>query len=240
VRLDAELAMSERDLASLTGVPGERARAANLVAVALADEAIEPVDESVARALGQNADVRAAGEQAAAAEAGARAAQGAYWPQLALVGNYTLWGDLDGVESREWNVGVQLSQNIFTGGAVSGRAAKRAAASRLAGETLRLARIQATRDVEAAHDRVREAAATVQSLRVAAASYDEVARIEALSREVGSGTQTDYLTAEADVVIARARLAEARHAEIAARLELARLTGDLTPEWLARHLEARP
>jgi outer membrane protein TolC len=65
-----------------------------------------------------------------------------------------------------------------------------------------------------------------------------VARIEALAREVGSGTQTDYLNAEADLVSARARLAEAEHAEIAARLELARVTGVLSLEWLVRHLEA--
>ncbi len=105
---------------------------------------------------------------------------------------------------------------------------------------MRLARIQTGRGVQAAHDRVRETAAGARSLRAATASYEEVARIEALTLQAGSGTQTDFLAAEADLMNARANLAEAERAEIAARLELARLTGELSTEWLARHLEARP
>ena len=59
-------------------------------------------------------------------------------------------------------------------------------------------------------------------------------------RDTGSGTQTDYLDAEADLVNARANLVEAQHGEIAARVELARLTGHLDLEWIARHLENQP
>lgn len=240
VRLAAELALSESDLAGLTGIPPGRTRAANLVALALADTVIEPADRAIARALEENSDVRAARERATAAEASVRAAEGAYWPQLSLIGNYQVWGDPDGNSTGEWNVGLQLTQSLFSGGAVSSRVARRAAADRRAGESLRLARIQARRNVQAAHDRVREAAAGTLSLRAAVASYEEVARIEALARQAGSGTQTDYLTAEADAMNARARLADALRAEVAARLELARLTGELSTEWLARHLEARP
>jgi outer membrane protein len=199
---------------------------------------IEPADRAIARALEHSPELRSAREQAAAAQAGVRAARGAYWPNLSLTGNYQYWSDPDGNSAGEWNVGLQLTQTLFTGGAVSSRVAKRAAASQQAEEMLRLAQIQTTRDAQAAHDRLRQAAATVHSLRAAAASYDEVARIEVLSREAGSGTRTDYLNAEADALGARARLAEAEHAEIAARLELARVTGVLSVEWLVRHLEA--
>jgi len=52
--------------------------------------------------------------------------------------------------------------------------------------------------------------------------------------QVGSGTETDYLDAEATLLSNRAALVQARHAEIAARIELARVTGVLTPEWLTR------
>jgi outer membrane protein TolC len=240
LRFEADLALSERDLTGLTGIARERTRAGNLVAIAIADTALTPADASIAQALEENADVREARARAAAADAGARAARGAYWPQLSVVGNYQVWSDPDGNSTGEWNAGLQLTQNLFTGGAVSSRSAQRAAANRRAEESVRLARIQTGRGVQAAHDRVRETAASARSLRAAAASYEEVARIEALTLQAGSGTQNDFLAAEADLMNARAKLAEAERAEIAARLELARLTGELSTEWLARHLEARP
>jgi outer membrane protein TolC len=65
----------------------------------------------------------------------------------------------------------------------------------------------------------------------------EVARIEQLALEVGAGTQTDYLRAAAELARTRAALVESRHAEIAATVELARLTGDLSTAWLERALE---
>ena len=51
------------------------------------------------------------------------------------------------------------------------------------------------------------------------------------------GTQTDYLDSEASLFGARAGLIEARHREIAARSELARVTGTLDPEWFEQNLE---
>jgi outer membrane protein TolC len=51
--------------------------------------------------------------------------------------------------------------------------------------------------------------------------------------DAGSGTQTDFLNAEADLLTAQANLVEARHAEIAARVELARVAGELSLDWLA-------
>jgi outer membrane protein TolC len=63
-----------------------------------------------------------------------------------------------------------------------------------------------------------------------------VERIRRLSLQVGSGTETDYLGAEAALLSNRASLVQARHAEMAARVELARVTGELSPEWLGRVL----
>ena len=57
-------------------------------------------------------------------------------------------------------------------------------------------------------------------------------------REAGAGVQTDYLNAEAELFRARAALAQAHAAEIMALLELARVRGQLTQQWLAVHLEA--
>ncbi len=71
---------------------------------------------------------------------------------------------------------------------------------------------------------------------MAVAQSAEVARIRQLSLQVGSGTETDYLEAEAALLSNRASLVQARHAEMGARVELARVTGELTTEWLGRVL----
>ena len=70
--------------------------------------------------------------------------------------------------------------------------------------------------------------------------FTEVVRIEKLLLSSGSGTETDYLNAEADLLGARANLARASHAEIAARAELARAGGQLDAAWIDRALEVRP
>ena len=62
-----------------------------------------------------------------------------------------------------------------------------------------------------------------------------LARVRAL--DAGRGTQTDYLRAEASLRRAQAAVIQSHHAEIAARVELARTVGDLTPHWLSAMLE---
>ena len=66
-----------------------------------------------------------------------------------------------------------------------------------------------------------------------------VARVEQLLLEVGTGTQVDYLAAEAELAATRAAVVEARTLALVAEVELARATGALTPAWIA-HLETRP
>jgi outer membrane protein TolC len=77
----------------------------------------------------------------------------------------------------------------------------------------------------------------MESLAEAVAGYGEVARVEALRLAHGAGTQPDLLDAEADVLAARAELAEARFARIAATTEIGRLTGSLDAGWVAAHLD---
>jgi outer membrane protein TolC len=90
--------------------------------------------------------------------------------------------------------------------------------------------------VDGALAAVRAARAGVEALETAVEQSAEVERIRQLSLQVGSGTETDYLEAEAALLSNRASLVQARHAEMGARVELARVTGALTPEWLARVL----
>lgn len=237
VRFAGDLAQSERDLTGLTGIPQVRTRARNLTGLSLADTALAPADTLVARAFQASPAVVEAERNAAAAHAGEGGAKASRLPRLELTGAYQVWSDPDGNSNNEWNAALQLTQPLITGGELSGRIRKASAARTQADEALRLARITTRRAVLQAADRVRETAARVSGLRAAAARYEEVARIEALSMQTGTGTQTDFLTSEADLLDARASLAEARRAEIMARVELARLTGDLNPDWLRNMLE---
>jgi outer membrane protein TolC len=59
-----------------------------------------------------------------------------------------------------------------------------------------------------------------------------------LALDAGAGVQTDYLTAEAELLQVRAAWSAARGAEIGAYVELARIVGELSLEWLERNLES--
>ncbi|MBI4502552.1 MAG: TolC family protein, partial [Gemmatimonadetes bacterium] len=114
------------------------------------------------------------------------------------------------------------------------------AEQRAANEQVRVAELNIEQAVDRALAALREAHARVAALEIAVDQSAEVVRIERLSLDVGSGTQTDYLDSEANLLRARASLIEARHAEIAARVDLARITGELSQEWLAHTLESVP
>jgi len=238
VHLAAQLAASERDLTGLTGMPLERTRAENLASISLIDTLLAPDDTLVALAFTRNAEVREAEWSVSAARASAGVARAARLPRLGLTGAYQAWTDPDGNSSLEWNVGVHLEQTLFTGGDVTARIHEADARDRTAQEGLRLARIQTRRTVLNAVDAVREADASVRSLESAVARYEEVARIEALALDAGTGVQTDFLNAEADLLASRADLAEARRNAVVTRVELARLTGALDTEWLSQNLES--
>jgi outer membrane protein TolC len=240
VRAAAALEVALHDLAELTGMPHDSVAAARLLPVTLADSALAAREELVAAALAAAPALQRARQQQAAAQAAARVASGARWPELRLLGSWVDYRNGEREMTDEWSGGVQLSFPLFTGFAVEQEAARARAASRGAGEQLRLAEVQVRQEVDRALSAAREAQARVASLEVAVARYAELARIERLSLAAGSGTQTDYLNAEADLLTARASLIEARHAQIAARVELARVGGQLDTAWLARALETQP
>lgn len=240
VRTQQALAVAQSDLARLTGTTPEEMTAAPLESVALADTALPERDAALRAASENSAVLMRAAAQAAAADAAAHLARSARWPELRAQGTYTAWSNIGGDQAAEWNAGLQLAYPLFTGGATR-RAIERAdAARRGAVAEQRVAALQIAQDVDRAIARVSETHALARSLAVAVDRSAEVARIEHLSLDTGSGTQTDYLRAEADLLDARAGLVQARHGEIAARSELARVSGELDLQWIARNLEARP
>jgi outer membrane protein TolC len=138
----------------------------------------------------------------------------------------------------EWSVGVGLSLPRFTGGRLSGQIEEAQARESGAQQRVRLGEKAVERAVDRAYASISETAARVRSLERAVAAREEVVRIEKLRLETGTGIQTDYLDAEADLLTSRADLARMRFAALRARVELARATGALDPAWIERNLEA--
>ena len=140
----------------------------------------------------------------------------------------------------EWQTGVRLSYPLFTSGARSGVVRRADASERAATEGLRLAEMEVQRALDRALSAVDEAEARTRALRTAVEQFEEVVRIERLALDAGSGVQTDYLRAEAELFEAQAQLTRAEHGEIIAHIDLARVAGRLSRGWVADELEVEP
>lgn len=242
----ARLEVAEHQLAQLTDLPYAAVHGTALTGLALADTSLTADtsaaarDSLVSRALRANPEILQLRQQVRAAGAGLAAARAAWVPRLEVGGAYITYGSSSGAFSPQWQVGVAVSYPLFAGGARVSAVRRAAADDRAAAAELKAGELGAAQGVDQALAALREAHARVAALESAVAQSEEVANIERLSLEVGSGTETDYLDAEAKLLSARAGLIEARHAEISARVELARTTGELSRDWLARALETVP
>ncbi len=234
------LDLAERDLAQLTGSPVEQVRAGQLAPAAITATTLPPRDELLARARDRNPALERARRQHELARAGIAIARAARLPEVKLGGAWVERGSAGTQSWGEWNAGASLAVPLFTGGAISADVDRARAATRNAEAQLRTAELQLEQDLDRARAAAAEAAAREASLATAATRYAEVARIQRLALDAGSATQADYLAAESDLLLARASRAEALLNAFAARVELARVTGELSPAWLAAALETRP
>lgn len=240
----AQLDVAEHQLALLAEIPYQTIHATPLAALRLADTSMVS-DTTVAvrsalvtRARGASPEIQEQARRVQAADAAVAAARATWFPELKVSGAYVDRGRGSGDFAAEWQVGVAVSYPLYTGGS-RGSATRRAQADdRVAAEQLRLAEQTVEQGVDQALAALREAHARVAALEAAVEQSAEVARIERLSLDVGAGTQVDYLEAEANLLSDRAGLIQARHAEISARVELARLMGELSRDWLAHTVES--
>jgi outer membrane protein TolC len=241
----SQLDVAEHELAQLTQLPYETVHQASLSELRLVDSAVTDTakalrDGIVTRAHQSSTEVRELEQRTLAAQAGVAAARATWFPEFRVAGGYVENGRWAGDFQGEWRVGVAMSYPLYTGGSRVSGIQRASADQRAAQEQLRGAELNVEQAVDRSLAALREAHARVAALETAVDQSAEVARIEQLSLEVGSGTQTDYLNAEANLLGARASLIEARHAEISARVELARITGELSRDWLAHTLEPVP
>lgn len=233
------LETAELELARLVGVAPERARREHLVSVGLRAADVPDRATAVARAVAANPEVVASERTARSAEAGVAMAKSARWPDLDAFGTYWERGGGDTGFSGEWAAGVKVSFPLFTGGAVSSRVDQARAGERAARQQWRLAELEAGRQVDVALGRVQEAAARVEALGRAVDRHEAVVGTERVALEIGAGTQSEYLRAEADLLSARSNLAGAHRARMAAHVELARLLGTLDQRWIQDNLTTR-
>jgi outer membrane protein len=233
VRVDA----AERELARLMGVDagavaGRALDAAEVVTAAPEREA------ALATALVTNPDLRRLALQVDAARAAVGVASAQWWPRVQLGGRFVQYGSSQGSAGGEWQTGVQLSYPVFTAGARPA-AIDRARAEAVAGSAeLALGRLRVAEGVDRALAAVEGAQARGAAWRSAVAQTEEVVRIERLALDTGAGVQTDWLAAQSELLRARASLTEARYDELVARVELARVMGELTMSWITNNVES--
>ncbi|MEW5702340.1 MAG: TolC family protein [Candidatus Zixiibacteriota bacterium] len=240
VEVATNLDTAERDLARLLGLAPSTSGFERLRSVTLADSTLRSRDEVLAAVSARSPAITQAKSALAAADAGWALARSVHWPSVHAVGNYVDRRNEEGYHAAEWSAGLSLSLPLFTGGAVAHSVERARASARAAREQLRQEELRVVGDVDRALSAINAARARTRSLAAATERFAEIVRIEKLRLETGVGTQTDYLTSEADLLSASAGLTAARNAEIGANVELARISGELTMDWIAHHLEDRP
>lgn len=238
-RAASELDVSLRGLARLIGAPAAELDADALVAPTPAGAALPARESLLARAEAANPDVQRAQAELAAAQAEVKVARAALLPDVQLVGQYDSRGSTEGDFFREWSVGGAVSVPLFQGGARLHEMQRAGARRERLESHLELVRLRTADELDRALAALRDAEARQRSLGAAVEQYTAVVRAERLALETGVGTQNDYLTAQADLLRARAQLAESVTSGITARAEIARITGELDVDWLRANMETR-
>ncbi|MFQ6046079.1 MAG: TolC family protein, partial [Gemmatimonadales bacterium] len=238
VDVASRLELAELDLARAVGVNVSETRAERLAEVRLTHTARHEDRAAVlARLDGGNLELRKAQLELQAARWNRRAAKSAWLPSLDLTAGYLGFGAAGGDVTGEWQAALRLGYPLFLGGARGARLRRTDWEARAAEQRYLSARLRAEEAADRALSAVARGDAQVVAVEAAVRHLTELVRIEALRVAEGSGTETEFLDAESRLRRARAQLIEARHQAIIARVEVARLTGELSLEWLEATLE---
>lgn len=221
-----------RELARLMGTSPDSLAGRPLVVPTSAPLDVPSRDRLLQRAISTNPELAQSRARAAAADAGRGEARSAWLPRLQAIGRYQEFGSGAGDYTGEWQGGVQLSYPLFTGGRRVGAADRAGAEARAAEAQAAAAEQDVERELDSTLAALASSRARVSALSDAVRQSEEVVRIERLALSTGAGTQSDYLSAEAALYEARAALTDATAAQLGARVELARITGELSLEWV--------
>jgi outer membrane protein len=237
ISLGLKLDVARGRLSRLTGLSGNEIRQRELARVGLKAMPAREYLSALDTARRASPDLAVARQRLAGATAEVLEARANWFPSVQLAGAYSEFGALDGGHTLEWQGAIQISYPLFTGGAREGKKDRAVAEERRASEALRGVELAVEEGLEEAMAAVVETRARREALERGVDQADEVARIEALALEVGAGVQTDFLRAQAELFQSRAALAEARHGEVLAGIQLARVMGELTLSWIQENTE---
>lgn len=238
VETAARLEAEQRQLERLADLEPFAVTAERLAPVELARPRLEESREALLdRAVAANPGVASARHQAEAAEADRGLAKAEWFPSLEVFGDLLTYGSQEGRFDTEWQAGIGLRYPLFVGGARAKRVERATALRNSAEQAARRAELAVAGEADRALATVRATEAQSEAYTAAVAHLQEVVRVERLALDQGAGVQTDFLQAEAELLEARAARLEAHNLNVAARVELARVLGDLTPAWLAENLE---
>lgn len=239
VAVEQELETSLRRLAQLVGLPIESITANSIESIVPAVTVDPSRDEIVAQALEHNPALTSAHSDLEGARAETRAARATWLPTIRVSAGFVSFDGNGAPFTSEWQGGISLSYPIFTAGARTARIDGAEASTVAAESTVREKELELSLSVDRAVATLRESRARTAALERVISLATEVTRIEQLALDVGSGVQTDFLRAEAELFVARADFERSRHAELNALITLAKLTGVLTPDWLRENVETQ-
>ncbi len=240
VSVESALDRAEAELARLAGLAPGAIEARPLSPVRRRSDAPPDRSSTLLAARSGNPALVAGAGRLDAARAALSLARSAWLPRVDFSAGYLAFGATGVDFVSEWQTGVRFSYPLFTSGARSGAIRRADASERAATEGLRLTEMEVQRALDRVLSAVDEAEARTRALRKAVEQFDEVVRIERLELDAGSGLQTDYLRAEAELFEAQAQLTRAEHGEITAQIDLARVSGQLSRRWVADELEVEP
>ncbi len=226
----ASATLAERGLARLMGRP-----AAGLLGAAMVDVAV--IEQPDPRGIADDARVVRAERSVLASEARLSEHRSEWYPRFDLTAGLLDFASLEGSHVFEWQAGIQMSWAVFSGGAR--RSSIRGAQAELLSAESELAamRLQVDQETDEARSAIEAADARRDAFAVSVRQWEELARIERLSVEAGTGVQSDLLRAEAGLFQARAAYTNARYEAVLARVRLARTQGVLDRTWLNEALE---
>lgn len=196
--------------------------------------AAEPFDVPLATAIGRALDRRPELAALSAAEGQRREeirqARANYLPQLSGIAGYgwqnrNFVRDLD-QELQGWNLGAQLTWNIWDSGLTRGRVTAARARAERARIDVEDTRRKVELEVRTAHSTFQEAREVLDSQQKVNEQAEEALRLAIARSEAGTGTQLDVLSAQTALTEARNTYRQALRDFSVARARLERAMGE--------------
>jgi outer membrane protein TolC len=194
-------ALALRALHTLLGLEGEP--------IAISDE-LPALELPPTESLPQRAELLAAQQQTAAAEAATKRARGGFWPQVDAFGRYDYdhgW-KFDG-SGDSYTVGLQARWDLWDGQRTRARVSEARAQLEAAREAERKLRLAIELELEQARIKLKEATERLAVTETVVARARESAALTRSRFEQGLALATQLIDAETALTVARVRRAEA-------------------------------